>query len=527
MADLPGYEQALARLMELSYPATTLKLAPERAIGHRLAKPVIAKGNQPLRPFALVDGLAVAPHDVLLGPTQPQQPAADDSSTTLAAEDEGASSAAEDAGAPSAVAEEAAAEDGAAAAGVAAEGGPDDTYVEEEPWVESPPAADASETAGPEKAILELRPAPTSARREDALAAGQAVVVRTGEEVPRGAGFVYPLSWIAGEGEAPPEQLELAGQPPAATSEESGEEEGLPVAEPPRVWDLAARYARGVVEVPMLSSADETHMVAIGDWSRNREAIFAEHTVIRAGEAALLQALEVDEVEVYRRPVVGVASLAPPFPVPQPPIDEPALRRECPLAALAVELFRSARIAALPLGFAPQRFRQLLNTVEQWLGQVDILVLVGGSHHGAAGLGHDVLRSAGRVHLSGVDLTPAGALAAGTIGEHPVITIPGSLPDVLVGCVLFARPLALKYHTAANYTPTVSVVLEQGSRVRADRPSALPVRFGLDPARNAFATRFSGRIHDPWMDYVRGQALILVEPGRRYVDGELVSAYAY
>jgi molybdopterin biosynthesis enzyme len=524
MADLPGYEQALARLMELSYPATTLKVPPERAIGHRLAKPVIAKGNQPLRPFALVDGLAVAERDVLLRPAQPEH----------AASESGAPGAAEDAGAPSSPADEVVAADGAVAGDgavdqhTAAEGAQNDTYVQEEPWVASPLAADAPETAGPEKATLELRPAPASARREDALAAGQAVIVRTGEEVPRGAGFVYPLSWIAAEGQSPPpEELDSAGQPPAATSEESGEEEGLPVAEPPRIWDLAAGYARGIVEVPMLPSADEKHMVAIGDWSRNREAVFAEHTVIRAGEAALLQALEVDEVEVYRRPVVGVASLAPPFPVPQPPIDEPAARRECPLAALAVELFRSARIAALPLGFAPQRFRQLLGAVEQWLGQVDILVLVGGSHHHAAGLGHDVLRSAGRVQLSGVDLTPAGALAAGTIGEHPVIAMPGSLPDVLVGCVLFGRPLVLKHLTPANYSPTVDIVLEQGSHLTAERPSALPVRFGFDPARNAFATRFSGRIHDPWMDYVRGQALILVEAGQRFVDGEVVSAYTY
>src|SRR4051812_5618442 len=65
MPERPKLDEALAAVLALSYPPTTLVLPPSRAVGHRLASPVIARSAQPSRPFALTDGLAVQSRDVL------------------------------------------------------------------------------------------------------------------------------------------------------------------------------------------------------------------------------------------------------------------------------------------------------------------------------------------------------------------------------------------------------------------------------------------------------------------------------
>ncbi len=517
MPERKSFTEALARIMELSYPPTTLKLPPARAIGHRLAKPVLAKGNQPVRPFALTDGLAVEFDDVL---------ALQSGAVPLERQRES-----------SPVAEPGSAPRQAWASTLLTRHVPwleGPAYAEGEPLGEFEPAAASTPPAAEELglATLELRPPPGSARREDMLQHGQAVPVPVGAEVPRGATLVYPLAWLAGEPELDltPRRMEvLRGRGGETAGEEPEGDDDLPVQEPPRDWDLPARHTTGAVQLPRLALNTPRHMTAVGDWARNREALLPERTIIRPGELALLEALEVDEVEVYRRPVVGIASLAPPFPSAQRP-DEPQAghaQGQCPLVTLCVELARAARIAALPLGFAPRRFRSLVTAVERWVEQVDILLLVGGTHHGPRSLALDALLGAGKATLAGIDLQPGGSLCAGVVHERPVLAIPGTLHDVLAGFVLFARPLAHKYLLPTNYSGTVEVVLDCASRIRVEQPLALPIRYGWDAERGAFCSRFTGRVHDPWMDYIRGQALVVFEPGAPYADGDMFTGYAY
>ena len=513
--------------MELSYPPTTLKVPPARAVGHRLAKPVLAKGNQPSRPFALADGLAVRESDVLPAPVVATAPAVPVDSTEESREAPGRSA---DAGA-------AEPEGALGASGAPALAGPQDAgggygYVDDPvPPVEGP-APPADSPGGALRAVRLTLRQPRPGRRDDALQSGEAAATAAGAEVPRGGELVYPLSWLVEEPELDLSQRAPPVEPPGAVPGEEGEtEEGLPATEPPRDWDLPARYSEGSVELPRLPPGAPRQMIAIGDWARNREVILSERTILRAGEAALLCALEVDEVEVYRRPVLGVASLAPPFPTAQHAAEqgeeEGAPQGQCPLMLLCVELARAARIAALPLGFAPRRFRAFVAAIERWVQQVDLLLLVGGSHHGPRCLALDALQAVGKAVLAGVDLEPGGGLSVGEAAGRPVLCIPGTLPDVLSAFVLFARPLAHKYLQPANFSAQVDVVLEYGSRIAPPSPAALPIRFGYDAEKGMLCTRFGGRVHDPWLDYIRGQALLIADPAYPFSDGEVVAAYAY
>jgi hypothetical protein len=89
-----------------------------------------------------------------------------------------------------------------------------------------------------------------------------------------------------------------------------------------------------------------------------------------------------------------------------------------------------------------------------------------------------------------------------------------------------ARSLAHK-HLTRLYEDRLELELERGSLLSVERDSAVPVRYSLDEQRGVHTTRFDGRGYDPWLDYIRGQALVVLAAGRRDSDGELVTAYKY
>jgi len=539
MADKPNLKQALDTVMSLTYPPTTLTIAAAKAVGHRLAKPIVAKGNQPSRPVATVDGLAVLKADL------------------IAAEDEQVQ-APDPEPEPEDVVEPEPMEAPTPALVTPPASGADDTedevpagdleniadhhldYEGDAELYESE-APEEGDAGGAGMVNLKLRPFPTSNRKEDALISGQAIPVPVGGEVPRGGEFIYPLSDVVEEPVEEPAPDEAAPSPPAEIEQngnggngkngENGEngddEDDGPVKEPPRVWDLPARFTSGTVELKRFSRKPERHMIPIGAWARNRDVLIQEKTVLRPADMAMLQALGVEEVSIYRRPVVGVVSLGTPFPIAGKQQDKDAPVGVCPAGILVSNLARAARVAALPLGFAPPRYHELTAAVERWVQQVDILLLVGGSFHGTLCRGRDVVNTLGRVQLSGADINPGGNLTTGKVNGQPVVVLPGALPDVLAAFVLLVRPLLHKYLIPQQYEDHIELRLENGSRLRVERDTAVPVRYGFDRNAAVFTTRYSGRPAEDWLDYIRGQALLVLEGGRSYSDGEVVTAHRY
>ncbi|MBN2081758.1 hypothetical protein JW859_06050 [bacterium] len=534
MPKRPRWAEAQEKVLDLTYAPTTLTIDTAKAVGHRLAKAVVAKGNLPSRPVALVDGLAVVKSDLVPAElaTPAPAPAADDDDDAdvpvngeLAEADESPADAPADPsdnGRPAGLLPVSEAELAERAAAPA----PAPPEITAEPVDDRPPLDPTVH--------LTLRPFPATNRREDALDRGQAIPVPVGGEVPRGGELVYPLSALApeilsdeseDETETPAENAN--GEQAEGNGEENGDEGAPPVTEPPRDWDLPAKYVSGEVELPRYAEEPDTNMIPIGGWARNRDELVPERTILRPPEMTMLLALGVEEVTIYRRPVVGVASLGLPFPTAGHSQDEVESPGICPLAALAANLMRAARVAALPLGFAPKRFHELVAAVERWVSQVDILLLVGGSHNGPRCRGLDVLNSAGKVMFSGINMQPGGTVSVGKVKNQPVIVTPGSLPDVLVSTVLLARPLSHKYLTPHHYEDQIELALDNGSRLSVNRDTVIPVRYSFDRMREKHYTRFSGLRHDPWLEFIRGQALVVLQEGRRYEDGEPVTAYRY
>jgi len=530
MPKRPRWAEARDKVLDLTYAPTTLTIDTAKAVGHRLAKPVVAKGNLPSRPVALVDGLAVVKNDLVAAElAAPASNGDDDAETPVNGEMVEESGPGEDAAPDSS--------DNGRPAGLLPVS---ETELAEREAAPTPPVPEI--TAEPvdvrppldPTVRLTLRPFPATNRREDALDSGQAIAVPVGGEVPRGGELVYPLAELTAE--AVIDDTEDESEEPENNNnetqtdnnaEENGDDGAPPVTEPPRDWDLPAKYFSGDVELPRYAQKPDLNMIPIGGWARNRDELVPERTILRPPEMTMLLALGVEEVTIYRRPVVGVASLGLPFPSAGRSQDEPESPGICPLAALAANLMRAARVAALPLGFAPKRFHELVAAVERWVDQVDILLLVGGSHSGPRCRGLDVLQSAGKVMFSGANMQPGGVVSVGKVKNQPVIVTPGSLPDVLVSTVLFARPLAHKYLTPHHYEDQIELLLDSGLRLAVERDTVVPVRYSFDRMREKHYTRYSGQRHDPWLEFIRGQALVALEGGRRYEDGEPVTAYRY
>ncbi|MCC7477099.1 hypothetical protein IT575_01460 [bacterium] len=612
---LMSIDAARRHIMGLSFPPTTLVLPPARAVGHRLASSVLAKSNLPLRPFSTVDGLAVNSADLLLGKERRERDERRRGKGRRAGRE---GEQAEGMSMPEAQSDELLAEGETLAAG-------DESWDSAEGWSDEQSGAaeadaadngaDAPGQGGPQMARLNLRPAPQTSRKDDSVGSGEAVPIAVGEEVPRGCDFVIPFSVLEGEpasleppvlDPAPPKWQEKDGSVTVnkgrmrddrerqaamrrgadknAAQESDGDvdDDDLPGREPPRDWELAQYYQSGSIELLRVERLGGGTLISIGAWARNREALFHEKTMLRAGEVALLEALGVPEVEVYRRPIVGIASLSEPLPspnrspqrresgprrggraseamqmagvpegrsAPEKPSrrNAPAVVEEhdefedldlpsgiCPLTQLCMHLCRSAQVPALPLGYAPKRFRPLSLRMERWLNQVDVLLLVGGSHHGPRCVAQDVLGTYGRLAVTGADIHPGGNISAASLAGKPVFSMPGSLPEVLAGFVLFVRPLLHRHASPLHFESEIPIVLEQGSRIRFPFSTAVGLRYSYNPDKHCFASRYSGparsggnRDSDTWMEFVRGQALAVFEGGREYQDGDVVTAYPY
>jgi hypothetical protein len=340
--------------------------------------------------------------------------------------------------------------------------------------------------------------------------------------------MVYPFDLLAGTLGVATTQPEPAAPVEAEgdTSKEPDEDlAGLPVAAPPRDWLLAERFREGQIEVPVLKAKLEGTLVSFGAWARSRDPVIAERTVLPAGSWRCSRRWA--STKWWSTPAGDRRGL---------PRGRAALRADRgengdqpwdPLLVLATQLVRSSRVAALPLGRPPQKFRPLAKLARRWLEQVDILLFVGGSSTGHRGLGHDIISSMGEVTIAGLDLQPGGNTSLGTVGGKPVVAIPGSYADILTAYVLLVRPLAHRYLTPTQYSATLELELEYGARLSVEQDTAIPVRYGPGPDGKGLSTRFSGKVRDPWLDYIRGQALVVLEGGRQYSDGERVTAYTY
>lgn len=243
-----------------------------------------------------------------------------------------------------------------------------------------------------------------------------------------------------------------------------------------------------------------SHAVRAGDYVRQTgsdiaigQVILSKGMRLGAAEIGLLATTGLVEVEVYRRPMVGVMSTG----------DELVEPHETPGAGQIRDSNRAALMAAvreagaepLDLGIAPDEAMALHTFVMEGLAQCDALITSGGVSMGERDLVKPLLAQRGTVHFGRVNFKPGKPTTFGILHGKPFFALPGNPVSSLVCHEVFVRPALRKmmgYPEGEQQRPRLSVVLEQSLHHGSDRTECQRATLRWDTTQNTFVATTTG-----------------------------------
>src|SRR5437879_5175385 len=257
---------------------------------------------------------------------------------------------------------------------------------------------------------------------------------------------------------------------------------------------------------------------------RAGELVLRAGTQLGAAELGLAAALGFANVDVYRRPGVGLMST----------VDELVEVGQEPGPGQIVDSNRWALLAALReagtevtvLGLAPDRPEALREMVVGVLAEHDVLVTSGGVSVGTHDLVKPLLESLGEVHVGRVKLKPGKPFTFATLpGERVAFGLPGFPVSSLITFEVFVRPALRKMQGFAELQrPTLSVRLGYEARAPGDRTEYQRVRLvreGSQLVAVSTGSQSSSRL----ASLAGAHALIRVPAGDRGIPaGDIVEA---
>ncbi len=159
--------------------------------------------------------------------------------------------------------------------------------------------------------------------------------------------------------------------------------------------------------------------------------IAAGETVLRVGqrltsrETGVLAAIGLDQVAVYRRPVVGVLSTGDEIIAPGQTIAPGEVYDSN--ARILADAVREQGAEAMSLGIVRDDADQLRKTIVQALGRCDVLLLSGGTSKGAGDISYRLVRECTDpgIVAHGVALKPGKPICLAAHHGKPVVILPG------------------------------------------------------------------------------------------------------
>ncbi len=221
---------------------------------------------------------------------------------------------------------------------------------------------------------------------------------------------------------------------------------------------------------------------------------------IRAAEIALLAALNIPAVQVYKKLRVGVLSTGEEI----SQLGETAEPHQIYDAnrPMLLEMLKNWGFDAVDLGHAKDTRQAVISALDKAAKRCDAILTSGGASAGDEDYLSAVLAQSGTLNLWRIALKPGRPLALGIWNGVPVFGLPGNPVAAFVTTLVFAHPTLLKMQGAGWQIPRpimLPAAFEKSKK--AGRREYLRARVNVDGMAEKFASEGSGRISSlSWAD---------------------------
>ena len=233
-----------------------------------------------------------------------------------------------------------------------------------------------------------------------------------------------------------------------------------------------------LIDVRRAAAAGQFIAFAGSDMARG-ETVLRAGQVLTSREIGMLAAVGCADVEVWRRPLVGIISTGDEIVAPGQPI-RPGMVYDSN-AAILVAAVEEAGGCPKPLGVGPDDEMVLARLVDEGLATCDIVILSGGTSKGAGDLCYRAISSFNDpgIIVHGVALKPGKPLCLAVTGGKPIVILPGFPTSAIFTFHEFVAPVIRAF---------AGLSAEEIERL----PATLPMRIALGARPHRIPDGFAG-----------------------------------
>ena len=227
-----------------------------------------------------------------------------------------------------------------------------------------------------------------------------------------------------------------------------------------------------LIDVRRAAAAGQFIAFAGSDMARG-ETVLRAGQVLTSREIGMLAAVGCADVEVWRRPLVGIISTGDEIVAPGQPI-RPGMVYDSNAAILAAAV-EEAGGCAKPLAIGPDDEMVLARLVDEGLATCDIVILSGGTSKGAGDLCYRAISSYNDpgIIVHGVALKPGKPLCLAVTGGKPIVILPGFPTSAIFTFHEFVAPVIRAF---------AGLPAEETERL----PATLPMRIASERGRTEY-----------------------------------------
>jgi len=228
-------------------------------------------------------------------------------------------------------------------------------------------------------------------------------------------------------------------------------------------------------------AAPGNNLIFKGDDVKNGQTVLSAGTNITPHDTGILSALGYVEIEVRRKPKVGIISTGDELVKPSetPKIGQVRNINSVMLTTVVM------KYNALPIdyGIIPDDETIINITLEKVVNECDIVLISGGSSAGTRDMTARVIENSGEILLHGIAMKPGKPTVLGKIKNKPIFGLPGHPVAAYLVTELFVKQAVFQLLGTKPETRTTKAKLTESCSSNHGREEYIPVK--LDDSGNA------------------------------------------